>query len=141
MMQMLQDLADTVVQQLRADDHSMPRPVLQCNQISMLATVRNGVRSFTVTKGMDHFHFKKPWDAFNVFCLMACPTWPTTSTIGVVVSSNRSQVLFDVPIMRGMYDVPSLRKIGSCVIQVVFFSKYVCRDIPPSTSGQTTPAS
>jgi hypothetical protein len=114
----------------------MLRPQLICNQISMLVSTHNGVRSYTVRKGAHELHFQKPWDAFNIFCLMATPTWPATSTIGVVVSPKRRQVLFDVPIMRNMYEVQSLRKIGYWVIQVVFFSDY-CEK---TTSTQIAPA-
>lgn len=114
----------------------MLRPQLICNQVSMLASTHNGVRSYTVRKGAHEFHFHKPWDAFNIFCLMATPTWPaTSSTIGVVVSPKSRQVLFDVPIMRNMYEIRSLRKIAYRVIQVVFFSDYCER----TTSTQTAP--
>lgn len=138
---MMQDLVGAVVEQLRAEDASMPRPMLVCNHVAMFATIRNGVRSFTVTKHLHQFHFQKPWDALNIFCLMACPTWSATSTIGLVISPNKRDVLFDVPIMRNMYDVPSLRKIGSWVIQVVFFSHYACHESDAATSIRTSPVS
>ena len=138
---MMQDLAGAVVEQLRAEDQSMPRPMLVCNNVSMRATIYNGKRSFTVTKGSHQFHFQKPWDAFNILCLMACPAWPGNDMIGTVVSPNKRQILFDVPIMRNMCDVPALRRIGSWVIQVVFFSQYAFSDANVATSIRTSPAS
>lgn len=120
---MMTDLAVEVVAQLRKDDGHCD-VVLSCRSIQMNKFVDNGGAMYAVQCGGKCLLFESPWQAFDVFCMMACPleegAHPQLAKLFV-----DDMPMFDAAIHRDMRHGTSTRAIASRIVQCIAHAKII----------------